>query len=166
MIAVAAYICLIVAANAAITIFGVVPIGFGLMAPAGVLFAGFCFTARDVVQDTLGKRAVVVATIIGAALSSLLSPQLALASGVAFLLSEGMDFVIYTPLRERGHRVGALVASNTAGLVLDSILFLLLAFGSLAFLPGQLLGKGYATVASAIWVWLRQRSTATGRVYD
>ncbi len=51
----AGYVAAIVGANWAITRFGIVPVGFGLMAPAGVFFAGLCFEFRDLVQDTLGR---------------------------------------------------------------------------------------------------------------
>jgi uncharacterized PurR-regulated membrane protein YhhQ (DUF165 family) len=70
------------------------------------------------------------------------------ASGTAFLLSETLDFAVYTPLRDRGRFIEAVVLSNTAGLVLDSVVFLLLAFGSLDFLPGQLLGKATMTLVA------------------
>ena len=40
------YILAIIGANWAIERFGVVPVGFGLMAPAGVFFAGLCFEMR------------------------------------------------------------------------------------------------------------------------
>jgi hypothetical protein len=39
-------------------------------------------------------------------------------------------------------------ASNAVGLAADSLIFLWLAFGSLAFLPGQLLGKAWMTLAA------------------
>jgi queuosine precursor transporter len=41
--------------------------------------------------------------------------------------------------------LGAVTLSNTVGLLVDSVLFLWLAFGSLAFLPGQLVGKAWMT---------------------
>jgi len=49
MIYLATYILTIFAANWAITQFGLVPVGFGLLAPAGVYFAGLAFTLRDLV---------------------------------------------------------------------------------------------------------------------
>ena len=49
------YIATIFAANWAIATFGVVPVGFGLMAPAGVYFAGLAFTLRDLTQERLGS---------------------------------------------------------------------------------------------------------------
>lgn len=139
------YIGTIVAANWAIQTFGFVPVGFGLMAPAGVYFAGLAFTFRDLTQDQLGRRWTVGAILIGAALSALVSPAFALASGVAFLFSELADLAVYTPLRER-RWLGAVLASNAVGLVIDSALFLLLAFGSLEFLAGQIVGKTWITL--------------------
>src|SRR4051812_18710119 len=100
MLALAGYIATIVLANWAIATFGVVPVGFGLVAPAGVYFAGFAFTLRDLVQEQLGQRWTVAAILVGSALSAIVSPQFALASGVAFLLSELADFAVYTPLRQ------------------------------------------------------------------
>lgn len=142
------YVSAIWLANLLITRFGLVPVGFGLLAPAGVYVVGLSFTLRDVVQDQLGKTWVVAAILAGAAVSALVSPALALASGVAFLLSEFADFAIYTPLRDRGRPYAALLVSNSFGLVLDSLIFLQLAFGSTDYAPGQILGKAWMTVAA------------------
>src|SRR5215216_5729587 len=144
MIWVVLYVATIYAANWAITAFGVVPVGFGLVAPAGVYFAGLAFTLRDLTQESLGRAWTVAAIVVGALLSALVSPQFAIASGAAFLLSELADFAVYTPLRERNW-LGAVVLSNVVGLVVDSALFLQLAFGSQDFLVGQVVGKGWMT---------------------
>lgn len=143
------YIATIFGANWAIATFGLVPVGFGLLAPAGVYFAGLAFTLRDLTQERLGARAVVVAILAGAALSAVVSPAFAVASGVAFLASEAADFAVYTPLRARGRPL-ALAVSNVVGLVIDSALFLLLAFGSLEFLAGQIVGKAWMTVLALL----------------
>jgi uncharacterized PurR-regulated membrane protein YhhQ (DUF165 family) len=118
------------------------------------------FTLRDLVQDSMGRWWTMGAIVIGAALSALVSPQFALASGTAFLLSELADLLVCTPLRVR-HWIGAVMASNAVGLVADSALFLFLAFGSLAFLPGQIVGKTWMTLLAAalMWAW-RQRRVA------
>ena len=150
------YVASIVAANWLIVTVGLVPVGFGLLAPAGVYAAGFTFTFRDLTQDALGRRWSVAAVFAGAALSALLSPTLALASGAAFLVSELADLAVYTPLRRRG-LLGAVAASNAVGLVVDSALFLLLAFGSLTFLPGLVLGKVWATLLALLLLSARQR---------
>lgn len=157
MIALVGYIATIVLANWAIQTFGIVPVGFGLAAPAGVYFAGLAFTLRDLVQEQLGRTWTVMAIVTGAAVSALVSPGLALASGVAFLLSELADFAVYTPLRRRNWLL-AVALSNTVGLVADSVLFLALAFGSLDFLPGQVVGKLWMTLAAVavLWTWRRR----------
>jgi uncharacterized PurR-regulated membrane protein YhhQ (DUF165 family) len=70
-----------------------------------------------------------------------------------------MDFAVYEPLRQRGLTV-AMLASNAVGLLADSLIFLWLAFGSLAFLPGQLLGKAWMTLAAVAVIALLQRRRA------
>jgi hypothetical protein len=148
------FINTIYAANYAVEHWGIVAVGFGLMAPAGVYFAGIAFTLRDIINQTLGRLAVILSIFFGAALSYLVSDaitipggivSLAVASGVAFLLSELSDFSIYEPLRKKGF-IKAVVFSNIVGLILDSILFLYLAFGSLQFLQGQIIGKTWMTL--------------------
>lgn len=153
-----AYVGTILAANWAIQTYGIVPVGFGLMAPAGVYFAGLAFTLRDLTHEALGRRWVVAAILAGAALSWAVSPAFAVASAVAFLASEMADLAVYDPLRRR-HWIGAVALSNTVGLVIDSMLFLWLAFGSLAFLWGQVVGKAWMT-AAAVAVLMIARRTA------
>lgn len=158
LLALAGYIATIFAANWAIERYGLAPVGFGLSAPAGVYFAGVAFTLRDLTQELLGRVWTVAAILAGAALSALVSPDFALASGLAFLFSEAADFAVYTPLRERGW-LGAVAASNLVGLVIDSVLFLWLAFSSLEFLTGQIVGKGWMTALAValLWLWRRGR---------
>jgi uncharacterized PurR-regulated membrane protein YhhQ (DUF165 family) len=145
LLALAGYIATIFVANWLIQHVGPVPVGFGLIAPAGVYAAGVAFTLRDVVQRALGRHAAVLAILVGAGASYLISPAFAVASAVAFLVSELADFAVYTPL-ERRSWLGAVLVSNTVGLLVDSWLFLTLAFGSLQFLPGQLVGKTWVTL--------------------
>lgn len=149
MIWIALYVGTIFAANWAVTAFGVVPVGLGFEAPAAVYFVGLALTFRDLAQDAVGSRAVLLAILAGAGLSAIVSPALAVASGAAFLVSELADFAVYTPLRRRGW-AGAVLISNAVGLVLDSVIFLTLAFGSLTFLPGQIVGKAVATILAVV----------------
>ncbi|MDQ6833033.1 MAG: VUT family protein [Chloroflexota bacterium] len=157
------YVGSIVAANWAITRFGIVPVGFGLMAPAGVFFAGLCFEFRDLVQDTLGRWWAIAAILIGASLSAFISTQFALASGVAFLLGELVDLTIYTPMRQRFWLI-AMIVANTIGDIVDSAIFLYLAFGSLNFITGQVIGKAYCTLVPVALLWLIRRFLQTRRV--
>ena len=138
-----------------------VPVAPGLMAPSGVLAAGAALVLRDVVQRCLGPAWGVGAIVLGAALSVLIAPpSLVLASGAAFLLSEFADFAVYTPLQRRG-LVLAVLASSLAGLVVDSLVFLLLAFGSLDFLAGQVVGKAWAVLFSIPLIRLLRRVAPT-----
>jgi len=152
----AAYIAVIFAANWAVVTLGPVTVpGTALVAPAGVFFAGLAFTLRDLTQDSLGRRWTYAAIIVGASLSGLLSGPLALASAVAFLFSETADLAVYTPFRKR-RWLAAVTASNLVGLVLDSLLFLWLAFGSFEYLAGQIVGKLEMTVLAVALLWGRR----------
>jgi uncharacterized PurR-regulated membrane protein YhhQ (DUF165 family) len=143
----------VVGANWAISRWGIIPVGFGLMAPAGVYFAGAVFTCRDIVQNTLGRRFTLCAIVLGAGFSFLVSPTFAVASGVTFLFSEMADFLVYTPLyqRHQGRRwLLAVIPANAAGLIVDSALFLWLAFGSEASVAGLIFGKACMTVLALL----------------
>ncbi|MDQ4030263.1 MAG: VUT family protein [Actinomycetota bacterium] len=151
IVAALVFVGTVFAANWAIERYGLVPVGFGLRAPAGVYFAGLAFALRDVVQETLGRRVVVGAILAGTAASYLVSPTFAVASGTAFLLSELADFAVYTPIRERT-LAGGIAVSQAVGAAVDSALFLWLAFGSLAFFSGQFVGKMWMTLPALLAV--------------
>jgi uncharacterized PurR-regulated membrane protein YhhQ (DUF165 family) len=135
----------------------------GIMAPSGVLMIGAALVLRDLVQRRLGVKFGLGAIAAGAAISAgLAPPSLVLASATAFLLSEFADFAVYTPLARR-RLVAAVVASSIAGLIVDSIVFLWLAFGSLEFLPGQIIGKLWMVLLAVPFVsYLRRRDDRLG----
>jgi hypothetical protein len=138
-----------------------VPVAPGLMAPSGVLTVGLALVLRDVVQRCLGLRFGLLAIVSGVAASMLVArPSLVVASGLAFLISELADFAVYTPLQQRQLML-AVVASSCLGLVVDSVVFLWLAFNSLAFLPGQVVGKLWAALFSIPFIRLRRRVAPT-----
>jgi uncharacterized PurR-regulated membrane protein YhhQ (DUF165 family) len=136
----------------------VLPVGFGLYAPSGVLWAGLALWLRDETQERVGRRWTLLAIGAGALLSLAVSdPFVAVASGLAFGVSEAADMLVYTPLREHGH-IRAVVASNVVGSAVDSALFLALAFGDpWTFLPGQLAGKWEMTLLVVVGLWLVRR---------
>lgn len=142
--AAAAYVAVVVLANILSTRYGMVSVGFGLVASAGTYAAGLALGLRDAVQDGLGKWGVLGVIAVGSALSFVLaSPIIATASLCAFLAAELCDFAVYTPLRKRGW-AKAVVASNAVGAVVDTWVFLTLApFGPVTFhaMEGQLVGK-------------------------
>jgi queuosine precursor transporter len=139
------------------------PVAPGIMAPSGVLMVGAALVLRDLVQRRLGIEFGVGAIIAGAVLSAGLAPQsLVLASAAAFLLSEFIDFAVYTPLARR-RLVLAVLASSLVGLVVDSIVFLWFAFGSLEFLEGQIIGKAWMVLLALPFVaYLRRRDERLG----
>jgi queuosine precursor transporter len=141
----------------------VVPVAPGLMAPSGVMMAGIALVLRDLVQRRLGTAISASAIVVGSGLSALLAPpSLVVASATAFLLSEFADLAVYTPLARR-RLVAAVIASSSVGLVVDSVVFLWLAFGSLDFLAGQVVGKAWMVLLSIPFVaWLRRRDQRLG----
>jgi uncharacterized PurR-regulated membrane protein YhhQ (DUF165 family) len=143
------------------------PGGHPLMAPSGVLMIGLALVLRDLVQRRLGRAVGLAAIVAGAALSGAVAPPpLVYASATAFLLSELADFAVYTPLQERG-LVLAVLASSVVGLIVDSVLFLWLAFGSLDFLAGQILGKLWMVLLSLPFVhWIRRHEIARQSVTE
>ncbi len=134
-----------------------IPVGFGLTAPSGVLMVGLALVLRDIVHKEMGAAWTVAAILAGAVLSGLFAPPaLALASAAAFLASELADMAVYTPLYRR-RLFTAVIASSIAGAIVDSALLLVIAFGSLDDLPGQVLGKAWMVIAALPVIWLLNR---------
>ncbi|HEX4170882.1 MAG TPA: VUT family protein [Acetobacteraceae bacterium] len=138
-----------------------VPVAPGLLAPSGVLTVGAALVLRDVVQRCLGLGWGLLAVAAGTFLSVLVAPgPLVLASGAAFALSEFADFAVYTPLQRR-QLTAAVVASSLMGLIVDSVVFLALAFGSLEFIGGQIVGKLWAVLIAVPLMRLLRRVAPT-----
>lgn len=163
LLAFVAYAASILAANLASTHWPA-PTILALSIPAGTLFAGLTFTLRDLLHETSGPRAVFAAIAVGTALSWLLaSPRIAGASVLAFAISEALDSTVYAGLRSRS-RLLAVAGSNVAGLLIDTVLFVPLAFGSFAAVPGQIAGKLIATALTvAVLLAARSRRRAVPR---
>lgn len=136
-----------------------IPVFPGITAPSGVLVVGFALVLRDVVHRDLGAHWALIAIAGGTALSAAFSPaSLLIASTAAFALSELADLAVYAPLKRRGFFTAAFV-SSLAGLAVDSLIFLTLAFGNLDFLAGQILGKLWMVLATLFVIWLLARDT-------
>ncbi|WP_421995605.1 VUT family protein [Roseococcus sp.] len=168
----AAFALCIPAANWLISNFGtlcppegpcLIPVAPGILAPSSVLAIGVAFVLRDLVQRRLGINGALGAILAGTLLSVLVAPpSLVLASVMAFFISEMADFGIYTAM-QKGNFVLAVAASSLVALVLDSVVFLALAFASLDFLIGLVLGKTWIVLLSLPLVaWLRRRDARLG----
>jgi len=118
---------------------------------------GAALVLRDAVHQTLGARYALAAIAVGAIISAGISPPaIVIASVAAFLLSELADFAVYAPLARR--RLALAVAlSGAVGAVIDSAVFLFLAFGSLDFIAGQIVGKvWFSLLGAAVIYWMRR----------
>lgn len=141
------YLLSIVAGVVALDVFGIVTLPGGLMAPAAVFVVGVTLILRDLVHEAAGRRVALLAIVAASLLSAVFSWQFALASGLAFLISETFDLLVYEQVRNRIDSVPAgMLVSNAVSIPVDSVIFLTLAFGSLDFFWGQVVGKGIATV--------------------
>lgn len=134
-----------------------VPVGFGLHAPSGVLMIGAALVLRDAVQEAGGKAAALLAIAVGSLLAWFVAPPaIVLASVAAFLLAELADMAVYTPLRKR--QLGAaILASGLVGSVIDSAVFLYLAFGTFDFIAGQVIGKLWMSAAAFAAIFVLRR---------
>lgn len=134
-----------------------IPVGFGMMAPSGVLMVGAALVLRDVVHKLMGWQFAAMAIVVGAGVSALFAPaSLVIASVAAFTFSEAADFAIYAPLEKRNFPL-AVALSGIAGAALDSAIFLWLAFGSLDHMDGQFFAKAIISVVvgAGLWAWRR-----------
>lgn len=106
-----------------------IPIGWGLDAASGVLLVGVMISVRDALHEQVGLKGTLIAIVVGSIVSSALAPPaLAVASGVTMLVAELADAVVYQRLRRRGRTLAA-AASNLASSLLDSAVFLTIAYG-------------------------------------
>lgn len=125
------------------------PVGFGLHAPSGVLVIGAALVLRDMVHEAGGIKAALAAIALGGVVAWFFSPPaLVVASVLAFVLAEMADLAVYAPLRAKRLWLAVLL-SGVAGAAIDSAVFLWLAFGYLDFITGQIVGKLWMTLAAA-----------------
>jgi queuosine precursor transporter len=156
VLALLAYAVTIVAANWVTTRWPDVRL-LTLHVPGGSFFAGLAFTWRNVLQDVWGRCAVLIAIGAGTGLTWLVaSPQIARASLLAFAASELAAFAVYTALNRRSWHV-AVLATNSVGVLVDSLVFVPLAFGAWTAVPGQLVGKTTTTLAALAVLMLARR---------
>ena len=142
------YVALVILANWLASRY-VVSVGFGRVAPAGVFCIGGVLVLRDWLQQRFGLlrtmplvyAAGLISWGVGTAAGWTSLQKIAVASVVAFTISETVEAIVFTPLRRRSLTLGVAL-SGTVGNAIDSWLFLQLAFASQAFFVGQFIGKG------------------------
>ncbi len=142
------YVLLIVAVNYAFTVVPLVKLPDGTLWPPVALLVGFVFVARDFAQREVGHK-VLLAMLVGVAISYFMAnPSVAIASAVAFLVGELVDWAVYThtkrPLSQR------ILLSSLLGAPVDSAIFL----GLLSLLsPVGIVAMSVSKVLGAFIVW-------------
>lgn len=118
----ALYILLIVAVNYGFSVVPLLELPGGDKWPPLTLVVGFIFVLRDFAQREIG-HSVILAMLVAAAISYFMAdPFIAVASLVAFLVSEFCDWAVYTftkkPFAQR------VLLSSALGTPIDSAIFL------------------------------------------
>jgi uncharacterized PurR-regulated membrane protein YhhQ (DUF165 family) len=134
------------------------------VAPAGVFCIGGVLVLRDWLQQLVGLAwtmpLVYAAGLVSWGIGDLAGwtslEKIAIASVVAFTVSETIEAVVFTPLRRRSLSLGVAL-SATAGNAIDSYIFLTLAFSSTAFFWGQFWGKSEAIALGVALTLARRR---------
>jgi queuosine precursor transporter len=134
------------------------------MAPAGVFCIGGVLILRDWLQQLRGLLwtmplvygAGLASWAIGDAAGWTSLEKIAVASVVAFTISETVEAIVFTPLRKRRLTLGVAVSASV-GNALDSYIFLALAFGSQMFFVGQFIGKAEMIALGSILTLARRR---------
>lgn len=156
------YIICILAADVLAARF-IVPLPFGLAVPAGVFAIAPVFTLRDAVHERWGRRGAYALIAVASAMSwalawltgNALLGRVTVASVIAFALNETLDTEIYHKLRDRS-RLLAILGSNAVSTLVDSALFIWIAFGPLwQLMVGQYLVK--MLIAGAIGLWMTRK---------
>lgn len=125
--------------------------------PSGSLMIGLGLVLRDVVQRAYGAKVSLAAIFVGTCFAAgIAPPALVLASGLSFALSELCDFAVYTPLHKKRF-VLAVALSSVVGLIVDSVMFLLIAFGSLDLLAGIIVGKTWMVLLALPFMGIVKR---------
>lgn len=161
----ALYVALVVVANWLAATY-TWPVGFGYEAPAGVFAVGLILALRDWVHELRGLALSLGLAYVAGVLSLAIAVaagwstlgRIAVASIVAFTVSETVDAFVYEPARKRWPAAG-LVVSNVVALTIDSLIFLQLAFGGLAYFKGQWIGKAEMTLLALALVCTRRAVT-------
>lgn len=119
---------------------------------------GIMFFVRDIIQQRMGRLIAIIGIVLGTICSAAVSPEVALASGSAFLFSESVDMITYTMLHDKNPIVAVLVSGLFASFV-DTFTFLLVAFGTTDTWDSQVFGKIITTVLCSVgyYVWQKNR---------
>jgi queuosine precursor transporter len=129
------YLVSILLANILVSWFGIITV-LGLSFPAGAIVIGVTFTIRDFVQQRWGKWSVWWWMFAASLITILFNQTIAIASFSAFVLSESLDWLLFTIWPGSFKR--RVIMSNLISCPCDSIFFVWFAFG---WLPEAMIGQ-------------------------
>lgn len=151
-----AYIGAVVAINWLFVVVPMVPV-LGTMFPPVMLVVGFVFVFRDFAQREIGHWVVIAMLVAGGISYFMSAPVVALASVTAFLISEAIDWAVYTftrkPLSQR------ILVSSAVAVPVDTIVFLQMV-GFFDWTAVALVSAAKMLGALVFWFVLRNREVA------
>lgn len=127
--------------------------------PSALWVVAISFVLRDIAQVALGRSWAWAAIAVGTGLTWwLASPTLAIASGVAFAVSESTDSLIFTRLADKGRfLLGVTISGYIAGFV-DSALFIRIAFGTWSGWWQLGIAKAIVVLIATPFAWAARRA--------
>lgn len=141
------YIASVVGVNVGFSLVPMIETPVGLLSPMAVI-VGFTFVFRDYAQRTAGHW-VLAAMVIATGLSFLLAnPFVALASAVAFGVSELADYLLYTLTRLPFHK--RVLWSSAISTPIDTLVFL---FGINGFTIGTFVLMVISKMIAAVIIY-------------
>lgn len=160
MINTVVYILSIVAVNYGFTIVPLVPLPNGEMWPPMSLIVGFIFVVRDFAQREIGHK-ILLAMLVGGVISWFMAtPEVAIASVVAFFASELMDWLAYS---FTGYRFSQrILLSSIVSTPVDSAIFLGM-IGLFSFSSVIIMTASKMVGALIVFMLVRQRETVKFR---
>lgn len=151
-----AYIGAVVAINWLFVVVPMVPV-LGTMFPPVMLVVGFVFVFRDFAQREIGHWVVIAMLVAGGISYFMSAPVVALASVTAFLISEAIDWAVYTftrkPLSQR------ILVSSAVAVPVDTIVFLQMV-GFFDWTAVALVSAAKMLGALVFWYVLQNREAA------
>lgn len=155
----ALYVACVVLANALFALLEPVLL-LGAMVPPASVVAGAVFIARDFAHRA-NPRAIWPAMIAAALLSALfVHPTVAVASLVAFGVSEGLDALVF--VRASGSFRKRVILSSLIAVPIDTVLFLWLALdGLISLLPSAMLVTASKLLALLVLLAVRERGVTS-----
>lgn len=153
-----AYIAAVVAINWLFVVVPMVPV-LGTVFPPVMLIVGFVFVFRDFAQREIGHWVIIAMLVAGGISYFMSAPIVAVASVTAFLISEAIDWAVYTfTHKSLSQRI---LYSSLIAVPVDTVVFLQMV-GFFDWMTVALVSAAKMLGALVFWVVLKQREKSIG----